>query len=126
VGALPTGTTLYVRVLTEANAVVSPPQNITITAAPGEATFTFPLNGQTGVDATKPFTWATIPQSEGYILAIGTTLYGTDILNSPAMPASQSSLKVPTLVSGRTLYATLLTKVNGVYSRSVSVGFTVR
>jgi sugar lactone lactonase YvrE len=126
VGALPTGKTLYARVLTEANGVLSPAQGITITAALGQAVFTYPLNGQTAVDATRPFTWSTVPHAEGYILAIGTTVFGTDILDSPAMPPTQSSLKVPTLVSGRTLYATLLTKVNGVFSRSTSVGFTVR
>ncbi|MDQ1400278.1 MAG: non-specific serine/threonine protein kinase, partial [Acidimicrobiaceae bacterium] len=122
---LPTGKTLYARVLTEANGVLSPAQGITITAALGQAVFTYPVNGQTAVDATRPITWSTVPHAEGYILAIGTTVYGTDILDSPTMPPTQSSLKVPTLVSGRTLYATLLTKVNGVFSRSTSVGFTV-
>jgi hypothetical protein len=126
VGALPTGKTLYARVQTEANGIFSPPRSITITVAPGEATFTYPLNGQTGVDPIKAFTWVTVPQSEGYLLTIGTTLYGTDIVNSKSIPANQSSYKIPALPSGQTLYATLLTKVNGVYSRSASIGFTVR
>ena len=45
-------------------------------------------------------------------------------MNSGVLPAAQSSFDVPELPAGKTLYATLLTKVNGAWARFQAVTFT--
>jgi endoglucanase len=120
--ALPTGPTLYATLLTEL-AGTWRFQDLTFTAAPGEATFTYPVNGQMNVDSTRAFTWSPIPAGQAYILVIGSTVFGTDLLNSGVLPAGQSSLSVPALPKGKVLYATLLTKVNGAWTRYQLIGF---
>lgn len=122
-GALPPGVPLYAALRTEANGIFGPPQSIVFTAAPGEATFSYPINGQTGVSLSHPLTWTTIPQAQGYLLTIGTTVYGTNVLKSAPLPPAQSSYAPPALRPLTTYYATLLTEVNGKYSRSTTIGF---
>ncbi|MGH9124413.1 MAG: hypothetical protein ACRDZ8_06760 [Acidimicrobiales bacterium] len=123
-GALPPGVPLYAALRTEANGVFGPPQSIVFTAAPGEATFSYPFNGQAGVSPSHPLTWTTIPEAQGYLLTIGTTVYGTNLLKSAPLPPAQSSYPPPALRPLTTYYATLLTEVNGKYSRSTTIGFT--
>ncbi|MDQ6948035.1 MAG: hypothetical protein M3256_17645 [Actinomycetota bacterium] len=123
VGALPAGATLFATLFTEVNGAWGF-QASTFTAAPGEATFTFPLNGQTGVDPTRAFTWSTVPQAQGYILVVGATQYGSNLVFSGMLPPTQSTYPTPTLPAGKTLYAALFTKVNGRYSRVQSIKFT--
>ncbi len=118
--ALPTGQTLYATLFTAANGVWTP-RSITFTAAPGLATFTNPVNGQVGVDTTKPITWTTIAGAQAYYLEVGTALYGYDVSNSGFLPPGQSSLAMPSLPAGRTLYATLVTEVNGNWNRLQSI-----
>jgi hypothetical protein len=70
--ALPTGPVLYGTLsapVTGGGATVQP---FSFTAAPGMASFTFPLNGAAAVDSSKPFTWSAIPQAQNYILVVGT------------------------------------------------------
>jgi hypothetical protein len=121
---LPVGRTLYATLLTEV-AGTWRYQAITFTAAVGHATFTNPVNGQTNVNNAQPFTWATIPAAQGYLLVVGTTIYGTDLTQSAALPALQRSYTVTALPKGRILYATLFTEINGSYSRYQVVGFIV-
>ena len=123
VPALPTGSTLYATLYTEVSGAWTY-QAITFTAAAGEATLTFPLNGQTSVDPTRAFTWSTIPQAQGYDLAVGTSQYGSNVVNSGVLPSTQSSYAGPTLPTGETLYATLLTETNGAWTRFQAVTFT--
>jgi hypothetical protein len=123
VPALPTGRTLYATIYTEINGGWSSRQSISFTAAPGMATLTFPLNGQSNVDPTKPFTWSTILGTEAYYLVVGTTQYGDDLVNSGVF-TSASSYPTPVLPAHRTLYATLFTEVNGGWSRYQSITFT--
>lgn len=120
---LPAGTTLYATLLTEI-ADAWQYQSVTFTAAPGRATLTYPVNGQLNVATNKPFTWATIPAGQGYILVIGTTVFGTNLYSSGILPASQSSVTVPSLPTGKVLFATLLTEVNGAYTRYQLIAFT--
>jgi hypothetical protein len=121
---LPAGRTLYATLLTDV-AGTWRYQAITFTAAVGHATFTNPVNGQTNVNNAQPFTWATIPAAQGYLLVVGTTIYGTDLTQSAALPALQRSYTVTALPKGRILYATLFTEINGSYSRYQVVGFIV-
>ncbi|MDQ6615930.1 MAG: Ig domain-containing protein [Actinomycetota bacterium] len=124
VPALPTsGPPLHATLFTEVNGGWTY-QAVSFTAAPGQGTFTFPQNGQTGVDPTKAFTWATIPQAQAYLLIVGTSQYGSDVAISSVLPPAQSSYATPTLPAGRTLFASLFTKVNGAFTRVQSITFT--
>lgn len=121
---LPAGTELYATLLTEVHGAWTGYQASVFTAAVGHATFTNPVAGQVDVDTTKPFTWTALPAAQAYILVAGTTVYGTDLLISGILPASQSSYPMPALPAGRPIYATLLTEVNGAWTRFQAVTFT--
>jgi len=54
--------------------------------AVSQGSMTYPTEGQTGVDTTHAFTWSTVPGAQGYILAVGTTKYGTNLVNSGVLP----------------------------------------
>lgn len=122
---LPAGRTLYATLLTEVNGAWTRFQDVRFTAAAGHATFTNPVNGQNTTNNAKPFTWATSRGAQGYILVVGTSAYGTDLVNSGTLPASQSSYTVPSLPKGKVLHATLLTKVNGAFTRFQAIVFTI-
>jgi serine protease len=124
--ALPAGPTLNATLYAEVNGGWTSYQAITFTAAAGEAMFTSPVNGQTGVDPTAGFTWATSPGAQGYLLAVGTTPNGTDLLVTGALPASQTHASGPVLPAGKAIYATLLTKTNGGWTRFQAITFTAR
>nr|MDQ6938494.1 hypothetical protein [Actinomycetota bacterium] len=94
------------------------------TAWPADrASFTRPLDGQANVDTSLPFTWSTIAGAQGYYVTVGTTAGGYDLVNSGALPASQSSLVVPVLPVGKTLYARVYTLINGSYNHFQDVTF---
>ncbi len=124
VPALPTNRTLYATLLTETNGAWTLYQDITFTAAPGLATFTNPLNGQANVARSLIVSWSTIAQAQGYVLVVGTTKHGSDLVNSGVLPASTSSFSVSSLPAGTTLYATLLTETNGAWTRYQDIVFT--
>jgi serine protease len=124
VPALPAGRTLYATLFSKVKGAWTSVQAITFMATAGQAMLTYPVDGQSGIDATQPFTWAGIPNAQDYILVVGTTRNGTDLVNSGILPPTQSSLTVPAMPAGRTLYATLLTKVNGTWSRYQGITFT--
>ena len=94
------------------------------TAAPDRALLTYPLDGQSAVDTTRAFTWSPIPQGQAYYLAVGTALYGTDLVNSGVLPPGQTAFNGPALPTGRTLYATVLTEINGAWARYQAITFT--
>jgi hypothetical protein len=120
---LPAGPTLYATLLTEINGSWSVFQAVTFTAAVGHATFLAPLNGQAKFNSANPFTWATVAGAQGYYLAVGTSKYGTNLVNSGGLSATRSSFTVNALPKGETLYATILTKVNGAWARFQAVTF---
>ena len=124
VPALPTGRTLYATLLTKLNGTWTSYQAITFTAGPGQAMLTYPTDGQAGTDPARPFTWTTVAGAQSYILAVGTTPFSTDRVNSGILPPTQTSLAIPALPAGPTLYATLLTKVNGTWARYQTITFT--
>jgi hypothetical protein len=107
--------------LTEVNVTWNRFHDISFTAGVGHATFTNPVNGQTNTNNARPFTWTTVPGAQGYILVVGTTTYGSDLVNSAILPASQASFSGPNLLKGKVLYATVLTKVNGAFSATNSL-----
>ncbi|MDQ1417718.1 MAG: hypothetical protein QOF81_3331, partial [Acidimicrobiaceae bacterium] len=124
VSALPSGPTLYATLFTELNGSWGSYQAISFTAAPGLATFTYPLDGQAGVDPTRPLTWSPAPGAQGYIVVVGTRPQGTDLANSGVLPPGQLTYTAPVLPARQTLYATVLTKIHGSFSRYQSITFT--
>jgi hypothetical protein len=120
--ALPTGKLLHATILTKRGGGWTDFSEIAFTAAPGFATFTNPVNGQSDVDATSAFTWTAVPGSQGTILTIGTSPFGTDIFNSGILHGTQASSAVPAL-PGRKLYANLLTEVHGAFTRYQQISF---
>ena len=120
--ALPSGQNLFATLFTQMNGVWNY-QAITFTAAVGQGRFTYPVNGQLGVDTTKAFTWSTIPGAQGYVVIVGTTLYGADLGSSGVLSPSVSSFNMADLPSGPVVYATLFTEVNGNWNRYQVIGF---
>jgi hypothetical protein len=124
VPALPVGRTLYATLLTETSGSWSRYQAITFTAAPGLATFTNPVNGQSKVGRSTVFSWSTIPQAQAYDLVVGTSKFGSDVVSSGILSPTQSSFSGASLPPGTTLYATILTETNGSWSRYQAITFT--
>jgi hypothetical protein len=104
-------------------ACANPNAAVTVTMAASQASFAYPHDGQTGVDSTKPFTWTPAPGAQSYVLIVGVTMYRADLVNSGSLPAGQSMFHVPDLPTGRTLYATLFTQLNGTWSYQ-AISFT--
>jgi hypothetical protein len=119
--ALPTGPTLYATLLTETGGVWGYTA-LTFIALPGDA-LTYPANHQTGVNLAT-FAWSPVPDSQGAILVIGTKKFGTDVDVSGLLPPGHNSFEVPPLPFAVTLYATLLTKTGGSYTRYQAITFT--
>jgi endoglucanase len=123
---LPTGKTLYARIYTELAGAYTRYEDVTFTAAPGgEAVLRSPTAGQTLVGATQPFAWTAVAAAQGYYLTIGTTLGGSDLLNSGVLAASQSSYNPLTLPAGKPLYARIYTELGGSFARYEDVAFQV-
>src|SRR5262249_19829535 len=94
------------------------------------ATFTYPANGTTNADLTKPIQWTPVPNVEAYTLTIGTSAGASDLVNTGALQQS-SYLVTAALSTNRALYARLSTKVGGVWrstdwnGRLVDISFSV-
>ena len=124
---MPPGPALYATIYTQLDGVWRS-QSVTFTVAPSQASFTAPLkdvylNPLNTFDPTAALTWSTIPQAQGYILVVGTTTFGTNVVNSGVLPASQLSYTPPLLPPNAVLHATLLTKVNGAFTRFQAITF---
>lgn len=123
VPVLPSGRLLYATLFTEEGGTWTRYQVVGFTAAPRSAAFTNPRNGEANIDTTQPFRWTADSAGQAYILVVGTTKFGTNLVSSGPLPATQTSFAVPALPGGL-LYATLLTKVNGAYTRYTTSTFT--
>jgi hypothetical protein len=93
---------------------------------PATATFTYPTNGATNVDATQPFTWTPVASAAYYDVTIGATKGAIDVLNSGLIPATQTSLSVPSLPAGRTLQARIYSFIAGSWNHYNDVTFTTQ
>jgi regulation of enolase protein 1 (concanavalin A-like superfamily) len=85
-----------------------------LASAASTATFTFPLNGAANVDTVTPFTWTAIAGVQTYDLYIGTTQGGDDLFNSDGILTT--SIQVPPLPVGETLWARIWTEVGGAFT----------
>jgi len=83
------------------------------------------MPGHANFGGTSLFSWMTIPQGQGYIVVVGTARFGTDLLNSGIFPGGTGSyLPRSSLPYGRPLYATLLTKTSGSWTRFQAITFS--
>jgi hypothetical protein len=77
-----------------------------------------PLANAQGVTSAQVFQWESIPQAQSYYLAIGTQAGAQDVLNSGE--TTRTWWTVPSLPSGRHLYARVWTKIGGNWTYSDS------
>ncbi len=120
---LPTGKTLYARLYTEISGQWQY-QDISFTAASsstststststGSGPFTYPSDGQQGVDTTKPFTWNLVGGAQAYRVTVGTSAGGTDVADSGSLPATQSSFSALLMAVDQTVFARLYVEIGG-------------
>jgi predicted outer membrane repeat protein len=122
---LPTSTTMWARIETRGTDGVFRSNDVQFTtAAHRQAVFTYPLNGATSVDTTKPFTWGGASDALNYRLNIGTTMGGFDLYAGPLLPATQTSATAPPLPTSATLWARIQTKGSDGVFRVNDVQFT--
>jgi PKD repeat protein len=124
VPALPTGTTLYAKIVSKINGSWSDYQAISFTAAPNPVAFTDPTQGQTGVATPTTFTWSTTPAATGYQMWIGTTRGSGSLVKSGWLKPGTSSYPVPALRAGQTLYARIYTGVASGWGNYQDITFT--
>jgi PKD repeat protein len=124
VPALPTGKTLYAKIVSQV-AGNGNYQAISFTAAPNPVAFTHPTQGQTGVSTPATFTWSTTPAATGYQLWIGVSHHGDgSLLKSGWLRPGTSSYSVPALPAGQTLYARIYTGVASGWGNYQDITFT--
>lgn len=121
---LPAGPTLWATIWTE---VVGQgwlsSENVTFTVSP--ARFINPVVGLANLGITAPFLWAPAPAAAEYYLSVGTSPGNGNVFNS-FISASLSSLALPVLPLGRTLWARLSTEMPGFgWYHGTDVTFTV-
>ncbi|MEA2195706.1 MAG: hypothetical protein QOG42_2260, partial [Solirubrobacteraceae bacterium] len=115
---------VYATVFTELGGRWTAYQSITFQVAPLVASFTYPLPGLLNVDATRPITWATNSQDQGYVLVVGTSPGSANLINSGILPARQNSYKPPPMPADTLLYATLFTELNGRWNYYQTIRYT--
>jgi hypothetical protein len=118
---LPGNQTVFARLWTKLGGVwLFSDSGFTTAAAtvPVVATLISPVNGATNVDMTQPMQWTTIAGAQAYYLYVGSTLGGSDLVNTGEIP--QTSYLAAGLPAGRTVFARLWTKLGGVWRFSDS------
>lgn len=126
VPALPTLTDSYARLYATASTEIGGTwvaQTVAFTVAPQVASFTAPMTGQFNADPTRPITWTANPEDQAYYLVVGTTPGSANLVNSGALPATQSSYAPPPMPAHTVLYATLFTEWVGSWNNSQSISF---
>ncbi len=89
---------------------------------PPFATFTYPANGQSNVDASASLTWQLASGASLFYLTVGTS-WGSSDLAGVYIDPSQAWYPLRALPTG-TVYSTLYTKVNGVWSGAQTITFS--
>lgn len=91
---------------------------------PSTATFTAPTSGATNVSSSQPFTWTAVASAQYYAFTIGTTQGGFNMDNSGLLPSTQSSVTVPALPSGKTMWARVYSYIDGSWAHYNDISFT--
>jgi hypothetical protein len=87
-------------------------------AAAQQATFVYPVNGAADVSRARPFEWTAVPNASVYYLYVGQTPGSDDLVSSGEIAATTRDLSRVAMPAGRTLYATIWTKLSGQWLRS--------
>lgn len=104
----------YVRLWTQTPAGSTFADSI-FSTGPQVAHLITPGEGATNVDPFASFSWNSVPDAQAYYLKVGTKSGVFDVHNSSVLPADKTSRLVPGLIGSQTYYATLSTKINGVF-----------
>ena len=78
------------------------------------------------MDSTHPFTWSTAQAAQDYWVTIGTASGGWDVFSSGPLAAGTSSVAVPALPAGPTLYARIYSLIGGSWNNYEDVSFTAQ
>ena len=108
---LPPGQTVFARLYTFAGGVWLYTDS-TFSAAP-ISTITYPANGATNADLSRPIQWTTVASVQAYYLYVGSTQGANDLVNTGEI--QRTSYVATTLPPGQTVYARLYTLVGGVW-----------
>jgi hypothetical protein len=108
---LPPGQTVFARLYTFAGGVWLYTDS-TFSAAP-ISTITYPANGATNADLSKPIQWTTVANAQAYYLYVGSTLGTNDIVNTGEI--QRTSYVSTNLPFGQTVYVRLYTLAGGAW-----------
>lgn len=93
---------------------------------PDCAEWVFPLDGSSDVSADTIFEWNEVPNTDGFLLSIGTSENGTDILNMEDVGDSTSYTLSEDLPIGATIFVQINTYKEDEISESCpSISFTI-
>jgi alpha-tubulin suppressor-like RCC1 family protein len=92
---------------------------------PSVPSLIYPTADAVDVVTTQAFEWTAVQDADAYILYIGTTPGGYDVL-AAGLLTTNTYLVTTTLPGDRTLYARARARVDGVWRDSVIVPFTAR
>jgi hypothetical protein len=123
VPGLPAGKTLWARLTTRYGTGATATTDVSFTARVRAATLTSPKNGDTNIDATKPFTWNATGGADAYWLWIGTSPGSNDVVDSGEI-AGTSYTSPTTLLPNKTYYAKLWTRSGNIWADAPDVQFT--
>ena len=118
---IPAGRTLYAELCTK-TAGSWRCNNSTFTASPLAPVFTYPTDGMVAVDASRGFQWTAPANAVSHQLKVGTAPGGNNLFDSGEIAGT--SVLVAGLPQTSTVYARVLSKVNGV-SRHTDIAFTL-
>jgi len=100
-----------------------------LTTAPQCTTITAPTNASTGASLTPTITWNSVTGTASYILNIGTTPGGTDVMNGVNV-GNVTSYTIPTasaLLYGKIYYVKVLpSNANGTATGCTEISFTTK
>jgi hypothetical protein len=87
----------------------------TFTTMPVTAILKTPADGTVSVLSPCVFQWTAVDAAQAYCLDVGTTPGAKDVINSGTLPVTGTTYAAKSLPRGQTLYASLWTKLAGVW-----------
>jgi hypothetical protein len=112
VPSLPPGRHLYARIYSQIDGHWFASREVQFDTAT-RAHFTHPLDGMRELSANETFSWTTVGGADAYYLYIGTTAGAKDIVDTGEVQVT--SHDVTGLPAGRTLFATIYTRVQSAW-----------
>jgi hypothetical protein len=109
---LPSGRTLHARIWARTSGIWRFTDS-TFSLLPAASILVYPPAGAGRIDKSRPATWTSVAGAEAYYLFMGTEPGGADLVNTGETLVT--SRPIDALPVGPTLYATLWTKVAGVW-----------